>query len=131
MLLIVPELANDVVLLLVRAVLGLAFLHEFQLKAGNMGKFAKSNDIPIGAAYFVATAELAAAGGMLSGILAQWAGLGIMLLMLATASMVALKWHGQYWAQRGGWEYDVMLLTLAAVIVVFGPGSFVFGLNFL
>jgi hypothetical protein len=30
-----------------------------------------------------------------------------------------------YWAQRGGWEYDVMLFVLAAVVVCFGAGNFV------
>jgi putative oxidoreductase len=91
----------------------------------NFKLFAKSHDIPLGAAWFTALAELAAGGGMLTGILAQLAGIGVMLLMLITASMVIFKWHGVYWAQRGGWEYDVMLFVLAAVVVCFGAGNFV------
>ncbi|MEO7617494.1 MAG: DoxX family protein [Candidatus Saccharibacteria bacterium] len=122
---VVPQLAIDSLLLLVRIVIGIAFLHEFRIKARNMRKFAKSHDIPLGAAWFTTIAELAAAGGMLTGILAQLAGFGVMLLMLITTSMVIIKWHTVYWAQEGGWEYDVMLFVLAAVVACFGAGSFV------
>ena len=75
------------------------------------------------AAVFVAVAELCAALSMLSGILAQWAGVGLALLMLGTTSLHIVKWHSPYWANKRGWEYDVLMLVLAAVIVAFGPGE--------
>ena len=58
-------------------------------------------------------------------MLAQWAGLGVVLLMCATISMHLFKWHSPYWASKRGWEYDLLLLILAAVIAVFGAGQFV------
>jgi putative oxidoreductase len=111
-----------IVLLLVRVVLAVAFLHEALLKARDMRSFAKNDGVPLPLAWTVTIAELAAALSFFSGVLVQWAGLGVILLMLITMSMVIFRWHGQYWAQRGGYEYDLILLTLAAVMVVFGPG---------
>ena len=61
---------------------------------------------------------------MLSGVLAQWAGVGLVLLMLSTISLHLFKWHSPYWAAKRGWEYDLIMLTLASVIAVFGPGQF-------
>src|SRR5699024_12686960 len=34
-----------------------------------------------------------------------------------------MAWHSPYWATKGGPEYDILLLTLAALIVVLGPGA--------
>jgi putative oxidoreductase len=50
-----------------------------------------------------------------------------MLLMLSTISLHILKWHSPYPASKGGWEYDLMLLTLASVLLVYGAGSFTLG----
>lgn len=72
----------------------------------------------------IVIAEGAAALSFASGVLAVWAALGVMLLMLATTALHVFKWHSSYWAQQGGPEYDLLLLVLAAVIAVFGPGAF-------
>lgn len=49
--------------------------------------------------------------------------LSAVLLMLGTTCLYIFKWHSPYWANRRGWEYDVLMLALAAVIVAFGPGD--------
>lgn len=120
-----PEIITDVVLLLVRAVLVVVFGFGAYKKLGDVRTFAKKNGLVLPAAYFVAIAEAAAALGMLTGVLAQWAGVGLILLMLSTIYLHVFKWRSPYWASKGGWEYDVMMLTLAAVVVVFGAGRFV------
>jgi putative oxidoreductase len=112
-----PPLAITLTYLLVRAVLAVAFLLEFQIKAKNIRAFAKNDGLPVPVAVFVATAELAAALSFISGILTQLAALGVMLLMLCTMSLHIFKWHSPYKAGRGGWEYDLLLFTLAAVVV--------------
>lgn len=119
-----PVLLQGVALLLVRIILTITFFAEARIKLRDMKKFAKNDGVPVWLGYGIAFAELAAAVAMLTGILSWWAGVGLVLLMLITTSMHIFKWHSPYWASKGGWEYDVLLLTLAAVIVAFGPGQF-------
>lgn len=123
--LVVSPVIADMLLLLVRAILVIAFAVSAKNKFANMKQFAKQNDVPLPVSYVVATAELLAALGMATGVLAQWAGLGLLLLMLGTMSLHIFKWHSPYWASKGGWEYDLLLCTLAGVVVVFGTGTFV------
>lgn len=118
-----PLVFATVTLLIVRAVLAVAFTREALLKLKDLRKFAKNDGIPLPLAAFVALAEAAAALSFATGFLAQWAGVGVMLLMLATTGLHVFKWHSKYWAQKGGPEYDVLLFTLAAVVTVYGPGS--------
>lgn len=119
----VPILIQSLVLLLVRIVLAITFFAEARVKFKDIKAFSKNDGVPIWAAYFIATAEFCAALGMLSGILAQWAGVGLVVLMCGTISLHIFKWHSPYWASKRGWEYDLLMLTLAAVIAVFGAGQ--------
>lgn len=121
----VPAIVVSVVLLLVRIILSVTFFNESWTKFKDIKKFSKNDGVPVPVAYFVATAELAAALGMLTGVLAQWAGVGVVLLMCGTLSLQIFKWHSPYWAAKRGWEYDLIMLVLAAIIAVYGPGQFV------
>jgi putative oxidoreductase len=116
----VPTFIGAVVLLLVRALLTVAFVREFLVKSKDIARFAKNDGLNIPTAWFVAIAELAAAVSFATGILAQWAGLGVIMLMLITTSLHLFKWRSKYWASAGGPEYDLLLLVLAAVITAFG-----------
>ncbi|GAA3825282.1 MULTISPECIES: DoxX family protein [Brevibacterium] len=118
----VPPLVIGVVLLLVRGVLAFTFFHESLLKLKDVRAFAKNDGLPLPLAWFVPIAEFAAALSFTTGVLAQFAGIGVVVLMLITISMQNFRWHSRYWAADNGWEYDLFLLTMAAVIAVFGPG---------
>ena len=120
----VPLVAQSLILLLVRIILAIAFFTEARIKFKDMKAFSKNDSVPLPAAYFIATAELCAALGMLSGVLAQWAGVGLVLLMCGTICLHVFKWHSPYRANKGGWEYDLLMLTLAATIAGFGAGQF-------
>lgn len=120
----VPALATDILLLLVRLVIAVAFAVSARNKFRDMKAFAKNNGMPLGVSYLIAIAELCAAIGMVTGVLAQWAGIGLVLLMLGTMSLHIFKWHSPYWANKGGWEYDLMLCLFAGMVVVLGPGAF-------
>ncbi|MHA3683692.1 DoxX family membrane protein [Leucobacter sp. HY1910] len=115
-------LIMSLVLLLVRAMLAVAFAREALLKLKDVPKFAKNDGLPVPLAWVVVVAESAAALSFATGVLAAWAALGVMLLMLGTTALHVFKWRSKYWAQQGGPEYDLLLLTLAAVIAAFGPG---------
>jgi putative oxidoreductase len=118
----VPTIVAGIVLLLVRALLTVAFFREFMVKAKDIPRFAKADGLNVPTAWFVAIAELAAAVSFATGVLSQWAGIGVIVLMLITTCLHVFKWHSKYWASAGGPEYDLLLLILAAVIAVFGNG---------
>ncbi|MGK2896173.1 MAG: DoxX family protein [Candidatus Saccharimonadales bacterium] len=120
-----PELLSHFVLLLVRIVVGLAFFVSARNIFKDIKKFAKNNEIPIGLSYFVAIAELAGSLGLLTGVLAPWAAAGLMLLMLGTITLHVFKWKSPYWANKGGWEYDLLLFTLCSTIFFYGTGAIV------
>ncbi len=115
---------TSLVLLLVRVMLVITFTKEASIKLKDIKGFAQNDGLPLSLAYCVTIAELCAVLSMASGVLAQWAGVGIMLLMIITCSLHIGKWHSPYWASQRGWEYDLLLLVLASVIIVFGAGQF-------
>lgn len=121
---VAPTVVVSMVLLLTRMILLVTFFNECYVKFKDLKGFSKRDGVPLQVAGFVATAELCAALGMLSGVLAQWAGIGLVLLMMSTISLHLFKWHSPYWAAKRGWEYDLIMLTFASVIAVFGPGQF-------
>lgn len=124
MLMTLPDTAYDITLALIRLVVGVAFLVSARNKFRDIPKFAKNHDLPVPAGYFVASAELAGALGLFTGVLAAWAAAGLALLMVSTMSLHIFKWRSSYWASDGGWEYDLMLFTLCLVIVLWGPGLY-------
>lgn len=120
-----PDLIVSVVLLLVRIVLAVTFFAEARIKFRDIKAFSKNDGLPLPVAYGVAIAETAAALGMLTGVLVQWAGIGLVLLMTITICLHVFKWHSPYSSRKGGWEYDLLLLMLAATVAVMGAGQFV------
>lgn len=119
-----PLILQTILLLAIRLMLVVIFYAEVKIKLKDIKAFAKNDGIPLAAAYFLVLAEAAAALSILSGFMAQWAGIGIVILMIITICMHIFKWHSPYWANKRGWEYDLLILILAGVIVVFGAGDF-------
>lgn len=118
-----PAGTEDALLLLIRLVVGFSFIVAARNKSRNIRKFAKNNDVSVPVAMVVMTVEFIAGLALLLGIWPQVAALALMLLMLGTMRMHIFKWRSPYWANKGGWEYDLMLFAMAAVIVVFGGGQ--------
>lgn len=119
-----PEHAADTSLLLIRLIVGFSFLVAARNKGRNIRKFAKNNGLPVPAAIFVMFCELAAGTALLLGVLAQFAALVLMFLMLGTLRLHIFKWKSPYWADKGGWEYDLILLTMCSVVAIYGTGQF-------
>ncbi|MBX3068108.1 MAG: DoxX family membrane protein, partial [Cryobacterium sp.] len=115
----------------IRLVLTIIFVYQSSQKFKDMKAFSKNDGVPLWLSWIVAIAEAAAAVSFATGILSQVAGLGVILLMLFTISMYIFVWHTKYWAQKGGWEYDILVILLAAVIVVYGAGPVAIPVPFL
>lgn len=118
-----PEYTNNILLFLIRLVVGFSFIVAARNKSRNIRKFASKNGLPVPVAVMVMCIEFISGWLLIIGIYAQLAAIAIMVLMLGTMRLHIFKWKSPYWAQSGGWEYDLMLFTYAAVILAFGAGS--------
>ncbi len=74
---------------------------------------------------FLGAAELAGAIAVAVGILAQWAALGLILIMLGAIYSKAVKWKTGFWGEKSmGWHYEVLLIAMNLVIVTIGRGRY-------
>lgn len=113
----------DLPLLLMRLVVGFVFVIAARNKLKDVPEFAKGNDLPLPVAWLTVFAEFAAGIGIALGILTQVAALIIMGLMVGSMFFHIVKWKSKYWAASGGWEYDLMLFTMASVVLITGGGD--------
>jgi putative oxidoreductase len=124
---IFPQLArfSDVALLLLRLMVGMVFLTSGYQHLKDPE--ARSKDIGMSKNFtiFLGAAELAGGLGVISGIFAQLAAMGLILLMLGAIQKKMLVWHTGFWGKSGtdGWSYDTMLVVMSLVIVTTGGGN--------
>lgn len=114
---------QDIGMLLMRLVLGFAFIMAAYYKSQDIRKFAQANELPPLAACGVMIIEFLAGSTLALGLLAPIGALAIMCLMAGSMSLHVFKWKSPYWANQGGWEYDLMLFTMALVILLTGGGN--------
>ena len=83
----------------------------------------KSEGMPAGFMMFIGVAELAGGAGLVFGVLARWAALGLMLIMAGAIQKKIFRSHTGFWGKDGyGWHYDLTLTTMNLMIVLSGPG---------
>jgi putative oxidoreductase len=123
-----PQLAQftDVALLLLRFMVGLMFITSGYKHLKDPA--ARSEDIGMSKSFtiFLGAAEFAGGLGVISGVLAQLAAIGLILIMLGAIQKKIFTWHTGFWGKSGtnGWSYDTMLVIMNLVIVTTGGGSF-------
>ena len=113
----------DLALFSLRVALFLVFVYEGWTKLVDLKKYAK--ELPGGLPGTVLTAlgEFLGSLGMLTGILAEWAGWGLVLLM-AGATGFALKWKVPFHTGKtAGWDFNLLLLVMSLTIALSGPGD--------
>ena len=122
-----PQLAQfaDVALLFLRLMVGIVFitsgykhLKDPEARSKDIG-LSKSFTIVLGAA------ELVGGLGVISGVFAQLAAIGLILVMLGAIQKKIFVWHTGFWGKSGtnGWSYDTMLVVMNLVIVTTGGGN--------
>ena len=115
-------------LLLLRIASGLAFLYHgdailFGAFAGpGAVQFATSHHWPVALAYLVGLAQVAGGAAILSGILFRLGAASVFMVMLGAIFLVHLP-HG-FDVSRGGMEYALTQLLLAAAFLLRGPGAY-------
>ncbi len=128
--------SNDLTLTLVRLVLGVVFFaHGAQKMLGWFGgygfhgtmTFFTQQGIPAPLAFLAICAEFFGGLGLILGLLARIAALGIITNMLVAVATVHarngffMNWFGQ---QKGeGFEYHLLAIALAIVVLIKGSGA--------
>ena len=122
-----PQLAQfaDVALLLLRLMVGVVFITSGYKHLKDPE--ARSKDIEMSKSFtiFLGAAEFAGALGVISGVFAQLAAIGLILVMLGALQKKVFTWHTGFWGKSGtnGWSYETMLIVMNLVIVTTGGGN--------
>jgi putative oxidoreductase len=83
----------------------------------------KSEGMPPGFMAFIGAAEIAGSAGLIFGVLARWAALGLILIMAGAIQKKIFISHTGFWGKDGyGWHYDLTLTTMLLMIALSGPG---------
>jgi putative oxidoreductase len=121
----VPAQFADLSLLFLRVMLALEFGTSGYNHLTKPKERAKSLGLSVPFTIFLGTAESAGALGVASGVLAQWAALGLILVMLGAIYSKAVKWKTGFWGEGSmGWHYEMLLVVMNLVIVTMGPGRY-------
>jgi putative oxidoreductase len=121
------ELAQftDFALLFLRLMVGVVFITSGYKHLKDPE--ARSKDIAMSKSFtmFLGAAELAGGLGVISGVFAQLAAIGLVLVMLGAIQKKIFSWHTGFWGKSGtnGWSYETMLVAMNLVILTTGGGK--------
>jgi uncharacterized membrane protein YphA (DoxX/SURF4 family) len=72
---------------------------------------------------FIGLAEMAGSLGLVFGVLARYAAIGLMIIGAGAMQKKIFVWHSGYWGKDGyGAHYDLMLFIMNLVIALMGAG---------
>ena len=121
-----PQLSHffDLSLLLLRLIVSLVFVTSGVKHLRNPAERSKSIGMSKGFTIFLGIAEVCGGLGVASGVEAQLAAIGLILIMLGAMQKKIFAWHIAFWADNG-WNYEVMIVLMNFVIVTTGGGRYV------
>jgi len=115
----------DCSLLLLRLMLALVFGSSGFKHLRRPKERATSIGMSVPFTVFLGAAECAGALGLVAGVMAQWAAIGLSLLMLGAIYKKIVEWKTGFWGEKSiGWHYEVLMITMNLVIVTMGPGKY-------
>ena len=121
-----PQLTQftDIALLLLRLMIGIIFITSGWNHVREPEARSKDIGMSKGFTLFLGLAEIAGALGVISGVLAQLAAIGLIVIMLGAIQKKMFVWRTGFWGSSGtnGWSYDAMLIVMSLVIVTTGTG---------
>ncbi len=125
----IPYLGNftDEALLLLRFMVALIFFTSGWKHATNPEERSKDIEMSKGFTRSLGIAECAGALGVGFGVLAQFAAIGLIFIMLGSTEKKFFKWKTGFWGKHGtdGWSYDIMMILMNLVIATTGGGRLV------
>jgi len=124
---IFPQLArfSDLALLALRFMVGAVFLTSGWSHLADPEARSKEIGMSKGFTLFLGAAEFAGGLGVVSGVLAQLAAMGLIVVMLGAIQRKIFAWHTGFWGKSGtnGWSYDLMVMVMCLVIATTGGGG--------
>jgi putative oxidoreductase len=115
----------DLSLLLLRLMTALVFGASGYFHLKSPRQRAESIGMSVPFTVFLGAAELAGALGLALGVLAQWAAIGLILVMLGAIYKKTFVWKTGFWGlNASGWHYDLMLALMNLVILTTGGGRY-------
>jgi putative oxidoreductase len=122
-----PQLAqfSDLALLILRFMVGLIFLTGGWSHLKDPEERSKSIGMSKPFTIFLGAAEIAGALGVISGVLAQPAAIGLIVIMFGAIYKKLFVWRTGFWGKYGtnGWSYETMLVVMNLVIATIGGGE--------
>ena len=116
---------TDLSLLLLRIVVALVFGTSGFSHLKSPRERAASIDMSVAFTVFLGAAELAGAVALAAGFLAQWAALGLVLVMFGAMYKKIVAWKTGFWGEKSmGWHYEVLFIAMLLVIFTTGGGRF-------
>jgi putative oxidoreductase len=117
---------SDIALLLMRCMVAAVFITSGWSQVKDPVAKGKQNGVGPGLTRFVGTAEVLGGLGVLTGVLAQLAALGLILIMFGAIKKKVVDWHTGFWGKEDqGWHYDLMFVVMNLVIATTGGGRYV------
>jgi len=118
-----PPAATDAALLLLRLMVAIIFVSSGRNHLSDPTGRAESIGMSKGFTIFLGAAEVLGGLGVAAGVLAQWAALGLILLMLGAIQKKVAVWQTGFWGKNAsGWHYDLMMVVMNLVIITTGGG---------
>jgi putative oxidoreductase len=116
---------TDIALLLLRLMVGIVFITSGYKHLKDPATRSKEIGMSKSFTIFLGPAELAGGLGVISGVLAQLAAIGLIFVMLGAIRKKIFTWHTGFWgkSETSGWSYDTMLVVMNLVIVSTGGGN--------
>ncbi|HUO35230.1 MAG TPA: DoxX family membrane protein [Candidatus Acidoferrum sp.] len=108
--------------LLVAAIYGSSGYYDLADPPGRAHSIEMSKPFTI----FLGVAEVAAALSLITGVLIQYAAIGLVLIMLGSISKKIFAWKTGFWGKASqGWHYDLLLILINLVFLTTRGGKFV------
>lgn len=107
-------------MLVLRIAIGVIFIAHGIMKFGSWQQPVAGMNIVM---MILSIAEPVGGAALILGILAQWAALGLGVIMVGAIYLKQFAWGGSFIGTSGpAWEFDAVLLASLLVLLCYGPG---------
>jgi putative oxidoreductase len=118
---------SDIALLLMRLLIGAVFITSGSSHVKDPVARGQSIGLPPSVTRLLGLGEIAGGMGVAIGVLAQFAALGLILIMLGAIQKKIFVWHTGFWGKHGtdGWHYELLFVAMCLVVATTGGGRYV------
>jgi uncharacterized membrane protein YphA (DoxX/SURF4 family) len=109
-----------------RTALAAVFLYHGIPKLQDPTGMAEQMGMPTAAPFLIGLVEVVGSLAVILGVYARWGALGLSIVMLGALYVKIVEMEAPFSAMdQMGWEFDLVLLTAAVLVLVAGPGGLI------